>query len=81
VEVFALVYLQIGLLCLQIVIIAALIAVLYGDSALVLDCKVQGIKWSVSSSLLHRLRLAWVAMDVTDLDCCLSRSCLLVEMN
>jgi hypothetical protein len=40
VEVFALVYLQIGLPCLQIVIIAAPIAVLYGDSALVLDRKV-----------------------------------------
>jgi hypothetical protein len=53
VEVFALVYLQTGLLCLQIVIIAALIAVSYGDSTLVLDRKVQGIKWSTSSSLLH----------------------------
>jgi len=53
VEVFALVYLQIGLLCLQIVIIAASVAVSYGDSALVLDRKVQGIKWSVLSSLLH----------------------------
>ena len=40
VEVFALVYLQIGLLCLQIVIIAAPIAVSYSDSALVLDHKV-----------------------------------------
>ena len=40
VEVFALVYLQIGLLCLQIVIIVAHITVSYGDSALVLDCKV-----------------------------------------
>ena len=44
-EVFALVYLQIGLLCLQIVIIAAPIAVSYSDSTLVLDRKVQGIKW------------------------------------
>ena len=73
VEVFALVYLQ-------IVIIAAPIAVSYGDSVLVLDRKVQGIKWSASSSLLHRPWLAWVAVDVTDLDCCLPRSCLLVEM-
>ena len=79
-EVFALVYLQIGLLCLQIVIIAAPIAISYVDSALVLDRKVQGVKWSMSSSLLRRPRLAWVAMDVTDLDCCLPRSCLLVEM-
>ena len=31
VEVFALVYLQIGLLCLQIVIIAAPVTVSYGD--------------------------------------------------
>jgi hypothetical protein len=46
VEVFALVYLQ-------IVIIAAPIAISYGDSMLVLDRKVQGIKWFVSSSLLH----------------------------
>jgi hypothetical protein len=53
VEVFALVYLQIGLLCLQIIIIAAAVTVSYGDSALVLDHKVQGIKWSVSSSLLR----------------------------
>ena len=80
VEVFALVYLQIGLLCLQIVIIAAPIAISYGDSALVLDRKVQGIKWSASSSLLHHPQLTWVAMDVIDLDCCLPRSCLLVEM-
>ena len=79
-EVFALVYLQIGLLCLQIVIIATPVAVSYGDSALVLDRKVQGIKWSMSSSLLHRPRLMWVAVDVTNLDCCLLRSCLLVEM-
>jgi hypothetical protein len=40
VEVFALVYLQIGLLCLQIVIIAAPVAISYGDSPLVLDHKV-----------------------------------------
>ena len=40
VEVFALVYLQIGLLCLQIVIIATPITVAYGDSELVLDSKV-----------------------------------------
>jgi hypothetical protein len=40
VEIFALVYLQIGLLCLQIVIVAAPVAISYGDSALVLDCKV-----------------------------------------
>jgi hypothetical protein len=40
VEVFALVNLQIGLLCLQIVIIAALVAISYGDLALVFDCKV-----------------------------------------
>ena len=40
VEVFALVSLQIDLLCLWIVIIAAPIAVSYGDSALVLDYKV-----------------------------------------
>jgi hypothetical protein len=40
VEVFALVNLQIGLLCLQIVIITAPITILYGDSALVLDRKV-----------------------------------------
>jgi hypothetical protein len=53
VEVFALVNLQIGLLCLQIVIIAALVAVSYGDSTLVLDRKVQEIKWFMSSSLLH----------------------------
>ena len=79
-EVFALVYLQIGLLCLQIVIIATPVAVSYGDSALVLDRKVQGIKWSASSSLLHRPRLAWVAVDVTDHDYCLTCSCLLVEM-
>ena len=52
VEVFALVNLQIGLLCLQIVIIAAPVAVSYGDSALMLDRKVQEIKWSTSSSLL-----------------------------
>ena len=39
-EVFALVYLQIALLCLQIVIIAAPVAISYGDSALVLDRKV-----------------------------------------
>jgi hypothetical protein len=80
VEVFAFVNLQISLLCLQIVIIVALVAVSYGDSALVLDRKVQGIKWSVSSSLLRLLWLAWVAVDVTYLDCCLPRSCLLVEM-
>ena len=79
-EVFALVNLQIGLLCLQIVIIAAPVAVSYSDSALVLDRKVQRIKWSASSSLFRRLRLAWVVVDVTDLDCCLPRSCLLVEM-
>ena len=80
VEVFALVYLQIGLLCLQIVIIAAPIAISYGDSVLVLDRKVQGIKWSTSSSLLRHPWLAWVAVDVTDLDYCLPHSCLLVEM-
>jgi hypothetical protein len=80
VEVFSLVNLQISLLCLQIVIVAALIAVSYGDSALVLDHKVQGIKWSTSSSLLRLPWLAWVAVDVTDLDCCLPCSCLLVEM-
>jgi hypothetical protein len=40
VKVFALVYLQIGLLCLQIVIIAAPVAVSYVDSVLVLDRKV-----------------------------------------
>jgi hypothetical protein len=74
VEVFALVYLQ-------IVIIAAPVDVSYGDSALVLDRKVQGIKWFTSSSLLRLPRLAWVAVDVTDLDGCLSLSCLLVEMN
>ena len=54
VEVFALVNLQIGLLCLQIIIIAAPVAVSYGDSALALDHKVRGIKWSASSSLFHR---------------------------
>ena len=48
-EVFALVYLQIGLLCLQIVIIVAPVAVSYGDSVLVLNRKVQGIKWSMLS--------------------------------
>ena len=58
VEVFALVYLQIGLLCLQIVIIAAPVAVSNIDSVLVLDRKMQGIKWFASSSLLHRPRLA-----------------------
>jgi hypothetical protein len=63
VEVFALVYLQIGLKCLQIFIIAALVAVSYGDSALALDRKVKGFKWSASSSLLRRPRLAWVAVD------------------
>ena len=73
-EVFALVYLQIGLLCLQIVIIAAPIAVLYSDSALVLDRKVQGIKWFTLSSLLRRPRLTWVTVDVTDLDCCLLKA-------
>ena len=72
-EVFALVYFQ-------IVIIAAPVTVSYGDLVLVLDRKVQGIKWSTSSTLLHRLRLAWVAVDVMDLDCCLACSCLLVEM-
>ena len=40
VEVFALVYLQIGLLCLQIVIIAGPVAISYDDSVLVLDRKV-----------------------------------------
>ena len=40
VEVFALVYLQISLLCLQIVIIAALVTISFDDSALVLDYKV-----------------------------------------
>jgi hypothetical protein len=73
VEIFALVYLQ-------IIIIAAPVAISYSDLALVLDHKVQGIKWSASSSLLHRPRLAWVAVDVMDLDYCLPRSCLLVEM-
>ena len=34
----------------------------------------------VISSLLCRPWLAWVAVDVTDHDYCLSRSCLLVEM-
>jgi hypothetical protein len=67
VEVFALVYLQIGLLCLQIIITAPIV-VSYGDSTLVLDCKVQGIKLSTLSSLLRRPRLAWVAVDVMDLD-------------
>ena len=43
VEVFALVNLQISLLCLQIVIIVALVAVSYGDSVLVLDRIVHGI--------------------------------------
>jgi hypothetical protein len=38
----ALVYLQIGLLYLQIFIIAAPVAVSYGDSVLVLDHKVPG---------------------------------------
>jgi hypothetical protein len=38
----ALVYLQIGLLCLQIVIIKALIVVSYGDLVLGLDRKVPG---------------------------------------
>jgi hypothetical protein len=80
VKVFVLVYLQIGLLCLQIVIVAAPVAVSYSDLALVLDCKVQEIKWSTPSSLLHRPQLAWVAMDVTDLDCCLRCSCLLVDI-
>jgi hypothetical protein len=80
VEVFVLVYLQIGLLCLQIVIVAAPVAISYRDLALVLDCKVQGIKWSMPSSLLHRSQLTWVAMDVTDLDRFLRRSCLLVDI-
>ena len=40
VEVFALVYLQIGLLCLQIVIIAAPVAISYGDLVLELYHKV-----------------------------------------
>ena len=40
VEVYALVNLQIGLLCLQIIIIVALVTVSYGDLALVLDHKV-----------------------------------------
>ena len=55
------------------------VAVSYGDSALVFDRKVQGIKWPASSSLLHRPRLAWVAVDVTDHGYCLPCSCLLVE--
>jgi hypothetical protein len=55
VKVFTLLYLQVGLLCLQIVIVAAPIAVSYGDLALVLDCKVQEIKSSTLSSLLRRL--------------------------
>jgi len=41
-EVFALICFQIGLLCLQIVIIAAPVTISYGDSALVLDRKVLG---------------------------------------
>ena len=68
-EVFALVYLQIGLLCLQIAIVAAPIAVSYGDSALVLDRKVQGIKWSVLSlpcSVTHDLRgWPWMSQTLT----------------
>jgi hypothetical protein len=46
VEVFALIYLQ-------IIVIAAPVTVSYGDLALVLDRKVQGIKWSSLSSLLR----------------------------
>jgi hypothetical protein len=80
VEVFAFVYLQIGLPCLQIVIIAAPVAISYDDSTLVLDHKVQGNKWSTLSSLLRHPRLAWVAVDVTYLYCCLPRLCLLVKM-
>ena len=75
VEVFALVYLQIGLLCLQIIVIAAPIAISYGDSQSAGNQMVH-----IVSSLFHRPWLTWVAVDVTDHDYCLSRSCLLVEM-